>query len=825
MKNPDNSAKTALDSTVSQQGSKKQADLHINRLLPSIIASMPDLIFILDQHGKMIGYHAPETEKLMLPPEEFLGKDFRSILPPELIDTIEEAFSRALESGLVATVKYPLPVNDGIRYFEGRFSPFKEKNGLVFIVRDVSNQHKIENKLQSLSRLHQLIVEFSSRLFQSKLDEIDTSINITLAKLGDYAEVDRVYIFDYDLPGDVVNNTYEWCSNGTNPEIENLQGIPFSFVPRWKEKFNNREHVYIPLISEIDEEYHAEKEILEPQGIQSLLALPMFFGEKFMGFIGFDSVKRTREWSEEHIALLRLAGEIIAGSIARQKFEKEIIEARKQAESASKAKSEFLASMSHEIRTPMNAILGFSEILYNTTTDSRNKSFLSGILSSGKTLLYLINDILDLSKIEAGLLEISEEPTQLADVFREMGRIFSNSVSEKNLEFIINIPENFPRVIVVDDVRLRQLLFNLVGNAVKFTHSGFIEVAADYQSSEGGNNLVDIEISVTDTGIGIPASYQKIIFDAFVQVETDNTRQYGGTGLGLAITNRLVQMMNGTVRVESEVNKGSKFILSFKNVKTDQVLPERKNIYDWINREIIFKPATILVVDDVDFNRELARSFLSGYNFNILEAKSGQEGITIARMHRPDLILMDIRMPVMNGYEAANALKGFEETKDIVCIAFTASTMRHDEETIYRHFRDFLIKPITRNELVDCLLKYLPHTIGNKKLEEPETRINWLVDVKKYIDAHPEKSKMIGVELQKNIYPDLQQLMSYLDEELLNKMIKKIDVLCKNYEVEFCSTHLIHVQNAAENYDIERFNKEIRQFEKLMNQFTEQVDK
>jgi signal transduction histidine kinase/DNA-binding NarL/FixJ family response regulator len=790
-----------------------------NLMLANIITALPDLVFILNTEGTITDFHTPDQNSLFVDPEAFLNKNYRDFMPPHLVDTIGAAFDKAMKSGEVASVKYDLPTGNAVSYYEGRFSPFINGGGAVFVVRDVSRQHQTEEKLQSLSVLHQLIVEFSSLLLQSKLDEIEAGINITLKKLGDYAHVDRVYIFDHQPATDTVDNTYEWCADGISPEIENLQGIPFDAVPTWKEKFQKKEHVYIPLVAEIAEEYAAEKEILEPQGIQSLLTLPMFHGEKFMGFIGFDSVRSSREWSEEHIALLRLAGEIIAGSIARDKFETEIIRARNQAEQANKAKSEFLASMSHEIRTPMNAILGFSEILYNNTDDEKSRNFLSGILSSGKTLLYLINDILDLSKIEAGQMEIVLEPSRLSDIFQEMGKIFSNNIAEKNLSFSLRIPEDFPAVINIDDVRLRQILFNLIGNAVKFTHQGFVELSATHKASEQNPDFVDIDITIADSGIGIPLSYQKIIFDAFVQVESDNTRQYGGTGLGLAISNRLALLMNGSLSVESELGIGSRFTISLKEVEVSGDLPERKDMFEWMDQEINFEPATILVVDDVDFNRELAKSYLSSFNFTVFEAKSGREGVTIARMHQPDLILMDLRMPVMNGYEAARQLKKHTETENITCIAFTASSMRHDEAAIREQFDDYLLKPLTRNELIDCLMKFLPHEIKEREKRTGNDAREELPDLDGFIAENPEKAKAIGNRIAEIIIPDIDNLKMYLDQELLSQMIDNMHLICQEYELVLCKNQISRLQNAAESYDFELFNKEILTIENLLNKF------
>lgn len=787
-------------------------------LLDKVVDALPDILFTLDPESVITGFHARDTEKLLIPPDFFLGKPIADTIPAELLNIVQPAFNKAMETGETAIFSYPLTIGSRQSFFEGRFCAFNDKSGALFLVRDISSQMVTEEKLKSLSTLHQLIVEFSSRLVQASQDEVQQSINYTLKMLGEYALVDRVYIFDYDAATDIINNTFEWCSEGVSPEISKLQGIPFSIVPRWKEKFSRGEHVYIPLVSEIDEQYFVEREILEPQGIFSLLTLPMFFGEKFMGFIGFDSVKRVREWSEEHISLLRLAGEIIAGTIYREKFEREIIEARQQAENANKAKSEFLASISHEIRTPMNAILGFSEILFNNSRGEQEKTFLSGILSSGRTLMHLINDILDLSKIEAGQMEILPEPTRLADVIHDIGRIFSATIKEKNLNFDIIIENDVPEVLMIDDVRMRQILFNLLGNAVKFTESGSISVKASGFAGAPKPGFFNLEIAVSDTGIGIPASYQQMIFNAFVQVDSATTRQHGGTGLGLAITKKLVQMMNGTLSLQSQVNKGSTFIIALENLAIADELETRKNEFEWYNKIVTFEPSTILVVDDVTFNRELAKSFLSSFNLKVMEARNGQEGVSMARLYRPNLILMDLRMPEMNGFQATELLKQYPETRDIICIAFTASSMRHDEETIQKLFDGFLFKPITRNELIDCLMKFLPHQISDPPEElqlQSERETN---GIPSHLAAQSDQLMLLRKEIELRILPDLRKLSMYLDADVFNTFRDNMYNISEKYSLNNFNHSLQTMGLAVNNYDFELFTQEINHFEQLLEQ-------
>ncbi|EDN71454.1 sensory box histidine kinase/response regulator [Beggiatoa sp. PS] len=250
-----------------------------------------------------------------------------------------------------------------------------------------------------------------------------------------------------------------------------------------------------------------------------------------------------------------------------------LIQAKEQADSANRAKSEFLANMSHEIRTPMNAVIGFSDILASKVTDKKQKTYLDSIQTAGKSLLTLINDILDLSKIEAGRLDIQYEPVNLQLIFTELQQIFSLKMAEKNLEFILETDETLPPVLFLDETRLRQMLLNLMGNAIKFTDSGYIKLCANKGSTENDHSQVDLILAVEDSGIGIPAEQQALIFESFRQQDGQSTRQYGGTGLGLAITKRLVEMMNGHITVESHPGKGSRFEIALHEVKVAVALP------------------------------------------------------------------------------------------------------------------------------------------------------------------------------------------------------------------------------------------------------------
>ncbi|HIK13114.1 MAG TPA: PAS domain S-box protein [Oscillatoriaceae cyanobacterium M33_DOE_052] len=432
--------------------------------------------------------------------------------------------------------------------------------------------------------------------------------------------------------------------------------------------------------------------------------------------------------------------------------------AKEAAEAANRAKSEFLANMSHEIRTPMNAILGFCDLLDSRIIDPQKRSYLQAIMASGKTLLALINDILDLSKIEAGQVDIKYEPVFLKLLIKEVSQIFAHNAEQKSLSLSVNIPADFPPAILFDEVRLRQILFNVVGNAIKFTDSGGVTFTVTSHQPENSSDTINLELAISDTGIGIEAAQKERIFEAFIQSDGQSTRKYGGTGLGLAITKRLTQILGGTVTVESTPGQGSTFSFSFPGVKIANAVTTSVSSVDVEVNIDQMPPATILVIDDVQFNLDLIAGYFRRTKHHVMLASSGRVGINLAIAHQPDVILLDLWMPDMDGIETAKLLQENQQTRQIPIIVITASTRPSDEAAVAELGCTFLRKPVTKAQLLEAFKKLLPMA---------ESRPNWPLDQPQPILAAASPPPMISTgDMGKTSTPETQDLWRKLEEKL-----------------------------------------------------------
>jgi PAS domain S-box-containing protein len=698
--------------------SRKIAQLALtvkDQKIRSLFQSMNDLVFLLDKNMIFEEYIQPVSSDLILPPEQFIGRSISDIgFPQDAHELIVSALNRVKRTQTPGRVEYSMPIPSGnVEWFDMHITPILDKDeddkeelaGFTCVSRDITEQKKNGELLE-------ILVRIAGKYINLPIDQVEHTIKESIREMGVFVEADRTYIFDYDFADNTCSNTYEWCRDGVHPEIDNLQKVSLDKIPQWVEHHSKGLELYYDNVPGLADN-NPSKEILEAQGIKSMLCLPMIYNDELLGFVGFDSVRNYYIYSEKEKMLLKVFAQMLVNIKLRKNSIEQLSVAKEEAETANRAKSEFLANMSHEIRTPLNAVIGFANLLKRTKLDTIQKQYTDHAFKAGQALLSIINDILDLSKIEAERLELEIVTTDLPELIEQSANIIRYDAESKGIRFLVELAKDLPRYAAIDPVRVRQILINLLTNAVKFTEKGY--VALRLQAEKHNDTRTSLHFEVEDTGIGISDAQKQKLFKSFSQADASTTRKYGGTGLGLAISNFLAQKMGSTISVKSAIGKGSNFSFSIETECCD--LPDQLQKTSVSLQQAKSSPTPLdgnfvmIIADDVAFNIDIVVGFLRDFapGAEIITAENGQKVIDILKQKTADIIFMDIHMPVLDGIEATRSIRTSElcGSRRTPIIAFTAGALKEEQEKCLAAGMDaFLTKPIDPDELIGTIHRF-----------------------------------------------------------------------------------------------------------------------
>ncbi len=676
-KNPVKLVGIAQDITERRQAAQKLRESQ--QLFQTFIHNSPNIIFAKDQEGKLIIANKQFESLFRTEEETLIGKTVDELFPKDVTDDIWAAEEAVLESG-VPLEKEEVFLRDGKphTYVTVKFpicNTQKEIYGIGSIATDISERKQMEEALRESEKKYRLLAENSNDIIWTRDPDMRfTYISPSLGRLLGYPleELDDETLGRL-LAGFTLENIIDISAEAY--ALKTSDGM-------------------------MAESLRFDQELTRKDGstVWADTILTYFYdsADQLIGFQGVGRDIGERKKAEEKLI----------------NYTEELAVAKKRAEAANQSKSEFLANMSHEIRTPMNAIIGMGDLLWDTSLANKQQEYLSLIRSSSRSLLVLINDILDFSKIEAGKLDLDMAPFRIRSLLGEIIQNFRSQILGKEVSFLPDLSPDLPAGVMGDALRLRQVLVNLLGNAFKFTETGYVCLCVTVAERHGKN--ISLHFSVSDTGIGIASDKLDALFDSFTQADTSISRKYGGTGLGLAISQRLALMMGSeSIAVQSELGRGSTFSFTCPFVIKDEA-----DIPDMVSSEAkivvtkaLFRDVPILLAEDNEANQMVACEILSQAGFAVDIAANGRYALEAVQKKQYAAVLMDMQMPGIDGLKATRLIRKWEayaDTDSLPIIAMTANAMKGDEEQcLNAGMDDYISKPVDRDQLFRKLRKWV----------------------------------------------------------------------------------------------------------------------
>ena len=568
----------------------------------------------------------------------------------------------------------------------------------------IADLSQTQKQLEHREKLLQSLNEAAALLIANESDHPVETIRKCMEMIGDYVEIDRINIWK-TIEHDGESQHYRdlgWESDiiaKTIPLAENMSTYPYMRLNEdWDETLKGG-GVVNAVASELRPKVYAR---LKPVGVQSILFVPVYIQGEYWGYVSFDDCHSPVLFSDEEVDILRSSSLLMASALMRTELTAQLIQAREDAVLGAKVKSDFLASMSHEMRTPLNAVIGMTSIGKNATSVERKNYCFGKIEDASKHLLGVINDVLDMSKIEANKLELSEVTFEFERMLQHVVNVSAFRIEEKKQHFMVYIDSDIPETLIGDDQRLSQIITNLLSNAVKFTpEGGSIDIDTKLLSADEG--IYTIQFEVRDTGIGISKEGQSKLFASFQQASAETSRNFGGTGLGLNISKRIVELMGGAIRVESELGKGSSFIFTVKLKKAVEETGSRK-----LGEDVTPQNLRILFVDDDNDIREYFDDIAARLGFECRTAESGEQALDIIATDKPyDMFFVDWKLPGIDGLELSKRIREKSGPQAVITLVSGYELSDVEEKAKEAGVDHFLPKPLFPSPVADLIAEYL----------------------------------------------------------------------------------------------------------------------
>lgn len=641
--------------------------------------------------------------------EEMLNMRITDLLADEGLKTFQE-YKKQLKDAFSLRKEWKVNCKNGTQVIlEVNSQPliYQGVNARHVMANDITERKKIELELDLLNKIEKVINNISFQFLNGKKSETNRIIDRGLKRITTYLKIDRSYIFQIDAQGKNLLNTHECSNNNTPSKTNNFERLSLDDFPWLMDQLRKAKPVTCRDLSQLSNISKTEHSFFSLSNTISFLIIPMYFKERLRGFAGFETVREKKEWDTLSVSKLTQLTDLISSEMARREGEDKLIQAKEKAEESSKLKTAFLAVISHEFRTPLNSIIGFSDIIQNISEEEETKEFSSYIEKSGYDMLELLEDLFDLSFAYGTNIKNTPSQTNCLDLYWRAKTGLEENIfkagKENQIKLITtNHSHSIDFPINIDGKKVLQILSILSKNAVKFTEKGEIEFTVQPLKEKN-----EIQFLIRDTGIGFDDDKKDIIFDHFRQVDNSMTRPFEGLGIGLSIAKQLISLLKGTIETESKVGEGSSFTITIPTEFINHIPAEPNHQKEKVFEDLQFlEGKSILIVDDDNFTHEIMQLYFKKIDVEILVAHNGKEAFDIVEKNKPDLILMDLIMPVMDGFEATSQIK--LRWPHLPIVAITAHSMlRERQSALGAGCDDIITKPIYRKVLYNTLTRFL----------------------------------------------------------------------------------------------------------------------